>query len=193
MPKTCVACADALQETAGSVPRPAPGRQVWAWACDDVRPVGLKLIFLIVTRAVSLLGLSRWEAWQKDAEILILRHQLAVAQRDRPHAHARLTGPDRAWLALLTGTLPIERFAAMRLIVTPATILRWHRLLPVGAAVAPGPVRTPADAPQCPVAGAAAGTRERVIGLPPDPRRTRRTRHHHGAVNGLADPQGRRD
>jgi hypothetical protein len=47
-------------------------------ACDDLRLVGLKLIFLIVTRAVSVLGLSRREAWWKDAEILMLRHQLAV-------------------------------------------------------------------------------------------------------------------
>jgi putative transposase len=95
--------------------------------CDDLRLVGLKLIFLIVTRAVSLLGMSRRESWWKDAEILILRHQLAVAQRERPRAHARLTWPDRAWLAVLAGTLPAERLAAMRLIVTPATILRWHR------------------------------------------------------------------
>jgi hypothetical protein len=78
----------------------------------------LKLIFLIVTRAVPVLGLSRREAWWKDAEILMLRHQLAVALRERPRAHSRLTWPDRAWLALLAGTL---------LIVTPATILRWHR------------------------------------------------------------------
>jgi hypothetical protein len=40
--------------------------------------VGLKLIFLIVTRAVSLLSLPRREWWWKDAEILMLRHQLAV-------------------------------------------------------------------------------------------------------------------
>jgi hypothetical protein len=40
--------------------------------------MGLKLIFLIATRAVSLLGLSRREEWWKDAEILMLRHQLAV-------------------------------------------------------------------------------------------------------------------
>jgi hypothetical protein len=39
--------------------------------------VGLKLIFLIISRAVSLLRLSRRESWWKDAEILILRHQLA--------------------------------------------------------------------------------------------------------------------
>jgi putative transposase len=89
--------------------------------------VGLRLIFLIVTRAVSLLSLSRRESWWKDAEILMLRHQLAVAEREHPRAHSRLTWPDRAWLALLAGTLPIERLAAMRLIVTPGTIVRWHR------------------------------------------------------------------
>jgi putative transposase len=89
--------------------------------------VGLKLIYLIVFRAVSVLDLSRRESWWKDAEILMLRHQLAVAQRERPRAHSRLTWPDRAWLALLAGTLPVERLVAMRLIVTPATILRWHR------------------------------------------------------------------
>jgi len=47
--------------------------------CDDLVLVGLKLIFLIVTRAVPVLARSRREAWWKDAEILMLRHQLAVA------------------------------------------------------------------------------------------------------------------
>ena len=98
-----------------------------AGAWDDLRLVGLKLIFLVVTRSVSLLGLSRREWWWKDAEILMLRHQLAVAERERPRAHSRLTWPDRALLALLAGTLPIDRLAAMRLIVTPGTLLRWHR------------------------------------------------------------------
>ena len=76
----------------------------------------MKLIFLIVSRAVSVLGLSRRESWWKDAEILMLRHQLAVAQRERPAAHSRLTWPDRAWLALLAGTVPTERKPAMRLL-----------------------------------------------------------------------------
>ena len=100
----------------------APAR---AW--DDLRLVGLKLVFLIVSGAVSLLGLSRREWWWKDAEILMLRHRLAVAERERPRAHSRLTWPGRAWLALLAGTVPAERLAAMRLIVTPGTILHWHR------------------------------------------------------------------
>ena len=57
----------------------------------------------------------------------MLRHQLAVALREQPRVQSRLTWPDRAWLALLAGTLPADRLAATRLIVTPATILRWHR------------------------------------------------------------------
>jgi hypothetical protein len=87
----------------------------------------LKLIFLVVSRTVSFLRLSRRESWWKDAEILMLRHQLSVALREQPQAHSRLTWPDRAWLALLAGTLPIDRLAAMQLIVTPGIILRWHR------------------------------------------------------------------
>ena len=119
-------------------------------ACDDLRLVGLKLIFLVVTRAVSVLGLSRREAWWKDAEILMLRHQLAVALRERPRAHSRLTWPDRAWLALLAGTLPAGRLAAMRLIVTPGhdlAVASRHHPPPLGAAVLPRPLRTSAGAP----------------------------------------------
>ena len=62
------------------------------------------------------------EWWWKDAEILILRHQLAVAERERPGGHSRLTWPDRALLTLLAGTQPIGRLAATRLIVIPSTI-----------------------------------------------------------------------
>jgi putative transposase len=110
----------------------------------------LKLIFLVVSRAMSLIRLSRRESWWKDAEILMLRHQFAVAQRQRLRVHARLTWPDRAWLALLAGTLPIDRLAGMRLIVTSGTIMRWH-----GDIVrrrwarlsSPGPVRPPGNAP----------------------------------------------
>src|SRR5258708_1109007 len=94
---------------------------------NDLCLLGLKLTFLIVSRVMSLLRLSRREAWWKDTEILMLRHQLAVAQRERPRVHARLTWPDRAWLALLAGTLPFAHLAGMRLIVTPGTIVRWHR------------------------------------------------------------------
>jgi hypothetical protein len=60
---------------------------------------------------MSLFRLSRRESWWKDAEILMLRHQLAVAERERPKARARLTWPDRAWLALLADTVPAGSLA----------------------------------------------------------------------------------
>jgi hypothetical protein len=56
----------------------------------------LKLIFLAASGAMSLLRLSRREDRRKDAEILMPRHQLAVALREQPRARARLTWPDRA-------------------------------------------------------------------------------------------------
>src|ERR1039457_3405919 len=75
-----------------------PGRSWPARAWDDLRLAGLKLIFLIVTRAVPLLGLSRREGGGEEAEVLMLRHQLAVAERERPRAHPRLdvAGPSVA-------------------------------------------------------------------------------------------------
>jgi len=89
VPKTCVTWADALLS---AVPRPVPASRSWpVRTCDDLRLVGLKLIFLTVSSAMSLLRLSRREEWWKDAEILMLRHQLAVALRERPRAAARLT------------------------------------------------------------------------------------------------------
>jgi hypothetical protein len=54
----------------------------------------------------------------------MLRRQLAVALRERPRAHSRLTWPDRAWLALLAGTLPAGRLAGLRLIEAARTGIR---------------------------------------------------------------------
>jgi hypothetical protein len=47
--------------------------------CDEFRLVGLKLIFLIVTRVVSVLGLSRREAWWKHAAIASENRLVLVA------------------------------------------------------------------------------------------------------------------
>jgi hypothetical protein len=61
----------------------------------------------------------------KDAEILVLRHQLAVLRRQV--ARPRFTWSDRALIATLAKLVPRERWAAF--LVTPETILRWHRAL----------------------------------------------------------------
>jgi transposase len=86
----------------------------------------LRFVFLLITRMTSWLGLSwREEAW-KTAEILILRHQLAVLQRRQPRRPS-LDWADRALLATLLTVIPKARRQALRLLVTPDTVLRWHR------------------------------------------------------------------
>ena len=86
----------------------------------------LRFVFLLITRGASWLRLSRREeAWQ-TAEILILRHQLAVLQRRQPR-RPNLNWADRALIATLLAVIPKARRQGLRLLVTPDTILRWHR------------------------------------------------------------------
>jgi putative transposase len=85
----------------------------------------LRLVFLLITRVASWLRLSRREEAWKTAEILILRHQLAVLQRNQPR-RPNLNWADRALLAALLGAIPKTRRHKLRLLVTPDTIARWH-------------------------------------------------------------------
>jgi transposase len=86
----------------------------------------LRFTFLLITRVVSWLRLSQREDMWKTAEILILRHQLAVLQRRQPR-RPKLNWADRALIAALLSVIPRARCRGMRLLVTPDTILRWHR------------------------------------------------------------------
>ena len=86
----------------------------------------LRFIFLLITRMPSWLRLSRREEAWKIAEILILRHQLAVLQRRQPR-RPNLDWADRALLATLLAVIPKARRQALRLLVTPDTVPRWHR------------------------------------------------------------------
>src|SRR5215470_3575908 len=86
----------------------------------------LRFAFLLITRLAAWLRLSRHEEAWKTAEILILRHQLAVLQRRQPR-RPKLSWADRALLAALPGVIPKARRHGLRLLVTPDTILRWHR------------------------------------------------------------------
>ena len=89
--------------------------------------MGLKLVYLVVSRLFGWARLSVSNSTAKDVEILMLRHQLAVAQRRDPRLARKLTWADRAWLTLLAGLLPACRLSRIRLIVTPGTLLGWHR------------------------------------------------------------------
>ena len=86
----------------------------------------LRFLFLLITRLTGWLRLSGREETWKTAEILILRHQLAVLQRRQPR-HPKLNWADRALLAALLGVIPRARRSGLRLLVTPDTIVRWHR------------------------------------------------------------------
>jgi hypothetical protein len=86
----------------------------------------LRFVFLLITRVAAWLRLSRREGTWKTAEILILRHQLAILQRRQPR-RPKLNWTDRALLAALSGVIPKARRQGLRLLVTPDTILRWHR------------------------------------------------------------------
>ena len=86
----------------------------------------LRFVFLLITRLAAWLRLSRREEAWKTAEILILRHQLAVLQRRQPRP-PNVNWADRALFATLLGVIPRARRQGLRLLVTPDTILRWHR------------------------------------------------------------------
>jgi transposase InsO family protein len=63
----------------------------------------------------------------KDAEILALRHQITLLQRQLYGEKIRFTPADRALLAALLHPLPRAVLRRIRLLVRPETVLRWHR------------------------------------------------------------------
>ena len=84
----------------------------------------LRLAYLAVLRVFSWLALLDRSDRVKDAEILILRHQVAVLQRQG--RAPRLSRADQAILAALARLLPSAQLRQLRLIISPRTLLRWH-------------------------------------------------------------------
>lgn len=88
--------------------------------------MGLRPVYLCISRLFGWLRLScRSESW-KSAEILLLRQQLTVLQR-HVDVRPKMNWADRALVALLLDIIPRRHRGDLRLIVTPETVLRWHR------------------------------------------------------------------
>jgi len=79
----------------------------------------------MLVRLVGWMALLARSTASKDAELLVLRQELAVLRRQNPKP--RLNWADRAVLAALIRLLPAR--LRMHRLVTPGTVLRWHRRL----------------------------------------------------------------
>src|SRR2546427_10440074 len=94
------------------------------WASARMAGMACTIVFLVVRHVLRLVGLGP-KPDDKDVEIAVLRHQLAVLHRQV--ARPRYAPTDRLVLATLARLLPRERWSAF--LVTPATLMRWHREL----------------------------------------------------------------
>src|SRR6266581_8577919 len=153
----------------------------------------LRFVFLLITRLAAWLRLSRREAAWKTAEILILRHQLAVLQRHQTHRPS-LNWADRALLTTLLGVIPKARRHGLRLMVTPDTILRWHRDIARrrwAARSVRGKTGRPATRRSIRALVRRLARKQRM-GVPQDPRRAGRPGSQGRSAGRLGDPQDQR-
>lgn len=87
----------------------------------------LRLAYLTVANTFAVLRLLPVSDRDKDIEILMLRHEITVLERQLGGRKVRFTASDRALLAALLHRLRPEAWRRMRLLVRPDTVLRWHR------------------------------------------------------------------
>ena len=83
-----------------------------------------RLVYLAVSRAFAWLALLARSDASKDLEILVLRHEIAVLRRQVTHPK-----PDWADRGLLAALVRLPEYLRAHRIVTPGTLLAWHRRL----------------------------------------------------------------
>ena len=87
--------------------------------------MSLRLSYLIFRQVLELILLLGRSSSTKNVELLVLWHEVAVLRRSNPRP--RMDWADRAIFAALIRRLP--RALRRQRLVTPSTILRWHRRL----------------------------------------------------------------
>ncbi|MEU0844694.1 integrase core domain-containing protein [Streptomyces sp. NPDC005962] len=87
----------------------------------------IRLIYLLACQTFRWIALLARSSAAKDAEILMLRHQLAIAQRNRPRP--RFSWSEKAVMAAPLRIFSNQRRSQLPLLVTPRTVLRWHTRL----------------------------------------------------------------
>jgi putative transposase len=87
-----------------------------------MRAAAVRLLYLILLRILGWIALLARSEASKDAEILVLRHQLLVLRRQV--CAPKLPWADRAIVSALVRRIP--RSTPLCLFATPRTLLRWH-------------------------------------------------------------------
>jgi putative transposase len=138
--------------------------------------MALRFVYLAFCATLRLFALRRDDVG-REAELLVLRQEISILRRGI--ARPRLRWSDRAFFAALARLLEPKRRAG--LIVTPATLVRWHRELARKRWRHPhrGPGRPPIATETRDLILRLA--RENALGLPADRRRARNARHRRRA------------
>ena len=146
--------------------------------------MSLRLLYLIFCQVLGLVLLMGRTSSTKDIELLVLRHEVAVLRRT--NLRARLDWADRAVFAALAQRLP--RALRRHRLVTPDTILRWHRRLVRRRWTYPHRTgRPPIEDVVAALAGAD-GAGEPALGVLEDPGRVAQARPPRRRLDDPADP-----
>ena len=164
---------------------PLTSNDWWSPAVGMISVVSLRLLYLIFQQVLGLLVLLGRTSAIKDVEMLVLRHEVAVLRRTNPRP--RLDWADRVVFAALVRRLP--RALRRHRLVTPDTILRWHRRLIRKKWTYPNRPWPPTDRRHARCADRADGNGQPDLGIPEGPGRAAQTRPPGRCLDDPADPQ----